>query len=38
MVYILVAVALGLAFASYVKTIELEERIKRIENKMRWWI
>jgi hypothetical protein len=37
MVYIFLAVAFALAFASYVKVVELEKRIKEIERKIKWW-
>jgi|YelNatPaOPRAMG01_1025707.scaffolds.fasta_scaffold173158_1 hypothetical protein len=38
MVYFFLAVALAIAFTNYVKIIELEERIKKIENKIKWWL
>jgi hypothetical protein len=38
MIYFLLALALAVAFANYVKIIELEERIKKIENKIKWWL
>jgi hypothetical protein len=37
MVYILVAIAVGLAVASFTKTKELEQRITELERKVKWW-
>jgi hypothetical protein len=37
MIYVLLAIALGLAWASYVKVIEHESRIRKLEEKMKWW-
>jgi hypothetical protein len=38
MIYFLLALALAVAFANYVKIIELDNRLKKIEDKMRWWL
>jgi uncharacterized membrane protein YwzB len=37
MIYIILAVALGLALASFIKVIEYEDRIRKLEEKMKWW-
>jgi len=36
MVYFFLAVALAIAITSYIKIIELEGRIKNIEEKIKW--
>jgi hypothetical protein len=37
MIYVLLAIALGLALASYIKVIDHEDRIRKLEEKMKWW-
>jgi hypothetical protein len=37
MIYVLLAIALSLALASYIKVIEFESRIRKLEEKMKWW-
>jgi len=38
MIYFLLALAFAVAFANYVKIIELDNRLKKTEDKMRWWL